>query len=378
MSSITTPTAPEYEIDTLVIGAGVIGLAVARALAPKVADLLVLEAEELPGSGISSRNSEVIHAGIYYPPGSNKARWCVAGRQQLYAYCESNQLPHRRCGKIIVATQDSQIDALTRLLANGQANGVADLHWLDAPDLRALEPDLQGVAGLYSPATGILDSHQLMLQLQADAEGAGAQVVCNSRVVAARVQSAGFSVRVAGAQPCTLHCRRLINAAGLHAVSLLKQFEGFASGHIPAFYLARGNYFSFMGKAPFRHLVYPVPEAGGLGVHLTLDMAGQARFGPDVQWLDAIDYRVSEARLSHFYEEIRRYWPRLPAGSLQPAYAGIRPKLSGPGEPATDFVVQDESVHGIAGLVNLLGMESPGLTACLAIAEAVVDALRLR
>jgi len=359
-------------VECVVVGAGVVGLALARALALRGREVVVLEAEERPGTGISARNSEVIHSGIYYPPGSLKARLCVEGRRALYAYCEARGVAHRRCGKLVVATDPSQLEGLRGLMARGVANGVGDLAWLDAAAARALEPRLACVAALHSPGTGIVDSHGLMRSLRADAEEAGAAVALRSPVVAGRRTAAGIELEVGGAEPSTFLASRVYNAAGLGAQAVAGAVEGIRPGAVPPLRLAKGSYYALSGAAPFSRLIYPVPVHGGLGVHLTLDLAGQARFGPDVEWVEREDYRVDPARADAFYAEVRRYWPGLPDDALQPAYAGIRPKLHGPGEPATDFLVQREDAHGVPGLVNLLGIESPGLTACLAIADEAV------
>jgi L-2-hydroxyglutarate oxidase LhgO len=328
----------------------------------------VLEAEDRIGTGISSRNSEVIHSGIYYPTGSLKARLCVEGRRLLYAYCEANQVAHRRCGKLIVATDASQVEALRQLHARAGANGVGDLQWLEAEEARRLEPGLRCVAALLSPGTGIVDSHGLMRALRVEAEAAGAVVVLRSPVRGGRQTSGGLEVAVGGEDPMTLLASRVFNAAGLGAQSVARSFEGIRPEAIPPLHLAKGNYYGLSGGAPFSRLVYPVPAHGGLGVHLTLDLGGQARFGPDVEWVEREDYQVDPRRADGFYAEVRKYWPDLPDGALQPAYAGIRPKLHGPGEAAPDFLVQREDSHGVPGLVNLFGIESPGLTACLALA----------
>jgi len=356
-------------VDCVVIGAGVIGLALARTLAVRGAGVILLEAEDRVGSGISSRNSEVIHSGIYYPQGSLKARLCVAGRRALYAYCQARGVAYRRCGKLIVATDEAQVEGLRLLQRRAQANGVDDLEWLEAGEARRLEPSLRCVAALRSPSTGIVDSHGLMRALRIEAEAAGAVVVLKSPVLGGRPTAAGLEVRVGGDEPSTLLAGRVFNAAGLGAWAVAQGFEGLRPGAVPPRRMAKGSYFSLTGPAPFTRLVYPVPVHGGLGVHLTLDLGGQARFGPDVEWVAQEDYRVEPARADAFYAEVRRYWPGLPDGALQPAYAGIRPKLHGPGEPAPDFLVQREPDHGVPGLVNLLGIESPGLTACLALAE---------
>ena len=360
-------------IDTAVIGAGLVGLAVARALALAGREVVILEAEDAIGTHTSSRNSEVIHAGIYYPPGSLKARACVAGRERLYAYCAERGVPHRRCGKLIVATDAAQLPALEAILDRAHANGVADVARVSRAEVRALEPELACVAALLSPATGIIDSHALMLAYLGDAENAGAMLALKSPLEAARVTPQGIELRVAGAEPLLARC--VVNSAGLRAPSLARCIEGYPPARAPRELYAKGNYYTLARRAPFTHLVYPVPEPGGLGVHVTLDLGGRARFGPDVEWVDAIDYRVDPRRAQAFYAAIRRYWPGLPAGALEPGYAGIRPKISGRGEPAADFVVQGPREHGVPGLVHLFGIESPGLTASLALAAEVLDRL---
>lgn len=362
------------QVDCVVVGAGVVGLAVARALALQGREVMVLEAAEAIGTGTSSRNSEVIHAGIYYPQGSLKARFCVEGRQRLYAYCEERGVAHQRCGKFIVATDEAQRGQLQAIARKAEANGVNDLRWLDGPEARALEPALQCVAALHSPSTGIIDSHGLMLALQGDLENAGGMVVCHAEVQEAAATSGGVWLRTAdGTQ---LQARSLVNAAGLNAPLLAARLQGFPQQLVPRAFYAKGNYFTLSGRAPFSRLIYPVPEAAGLGVHLTLDMGGQAKFGPDVQWVkSASDLQVDPARADAFYAEIRRYWPALADGALVPGYAGIRPKISGPGEAAADFTIQGPQVHGVAGVVQLLGIESPGLTSCLAIGAHVAKLL---
>ncbi|TGQ16151.1 MULTISPECIES: NAD(P)/FAD-dependent oxidoreductase [unclassified Mesorhizobium] len=363
------------QVDCIVAGAGVIGLAVARAVAAQGLDTLVLEAADAIGTETSSRNSEVIHAGIYYPQGSLKARLCVAGRDMLYRYCAERAIPHRRAGKLIVATDEAQDPVLASIQAGAAACGVDDLRFVSAAEAQALEPALHCTKALLSPSTGIIDSHALMLGLLGDAEDNGATLSLNTRIVSGRVEPSRIVVRTmdaaSGAQ-FEIAAPRLINAAGLGAVALAGSLKGFGRQFLPALRFAKGNYFSVAGRAPFSHLVYPVPEPGGLGVHLTLDLASAARFGPDVEWTDTLDYRVDPARGERFYAAIRKYWPDLPDGSLQAAYSGIRPKLSGPGDPNSDFVIQDAATHGIDGLVNLFGIESPGLTASLAIAEHVM------
>ncbi len=366
-------------VEAVVVGAGVVGLAAARALALRGIETLVLEAERAVGTGISSRNSEVIHAGIYYPAGSLKARCCVRGAALLFDYCASRGVAHRRIGKLIVAAEPAQQGELERLEAAGRANGVEGLRLLTRGEAQAAEPQLACSAALASPATGIVDSHGLMLALQGDFERAGGTVVLGTPVLRARVAAHDFVVETGGEAPMALGARLLVNAAGLGATALARRFEGLDPSRVPRLHRARGHYFSLSGvRAPFRRLIYPVPEPGGLGIHLTLDLGGQARFGPDVQWLDdgaPEDYAVDPARAAAFYGSIRRYWPALPDGALQPAYSGIRPKLSGPGEPAADFMLQTGREHGVAGLVQLFGIESPGLTSCLALAEDVMRAL---
>lgn len=358
-------------VDCIVVGAGVVGLAVARALALEGREVLMLEAEAAIGTGTSSRNSEVIHAGIYYPQGSLKARLCVAGRDALYAFCDSHGVPYRRCGKLIVATDESQLAELRALQEHAAANGVDDLQWLNHAEVKALEPQLDAIAGLLSPSTGIIDSHALMLALQGDAEAAGALLALRAPVAAIEVTGVGLRVDVGGEDPMTLLASTVINCAGHAAPMIAARTRGLAVESVPPRYFAKGSYFSLATATPFRHLVYPLPEPGGLGVHLTLDLGGQARFGPDVEWVESLDYDLDPHRAERFYAAIRRYWPALPDGALQPAYTGIRPKISGPGEPAADFRIDGPAQHGIAGLVNLFGIESPGLTAALAIADEV-------
>ncbi|GAA0230403.1 NAD(P)/FAD-dependent oxidoreductase [Castellaniella daejeonensis] len=362
-------------VDCVVIGAGVVGLAVARACALAGLETLALEAEAAIGTATSARNSEVIHAGLYYPRGSLKARLCVQGRQALYDYCASHGVSHARCGKFIVATREEQIGALDRIGAAAAANGVHDLRRLDAARARAREPALQCVAALESPSTGIIDSHGLMLALQGDLESAGGLLALRAPVLSGKVLPEGILLRIGGDEPMELIARRVVNCAGLHAQTVAAAIDGLPPGSIPAGRYAKGNYYALSGKAPFSRLIYPVPEPGGLGVHLTLDLGGQARFGPDVEWVDAIDYTVDPARADGFYAAIRRYWPDLRDGALHPDYAGIRPKLAVPAGQDADFLIQDARAHGVPGLVNLYGIESPGLTACLAIAGEVIQRL---
>jgi L-2-hydroxyglutarate oxidase LhgO len=331
--------------------------------------VVILEAEDAIGTHTSSRNSEVIHAGIYYPQGSLKARACLEGRERLYAYCAERGVPHRRCGKLIVATDTAQEGELEGIRRKAHANGVTDVVRLGVDEARALEPALSLVAALHSPSTGIVDSHALMLAYLGDAESAGAMLALKSPLEKGVVRPEGIELHVAGAEP--LLARAVVNSAGLRAPSLARRIEGFPAALAPRELYAKGNYYSLSRRAPFSRLVYPVPEPGGLGVHVTLDLGGRARFGPDVEWIESIDYRVDPERAARFYAAIRRYWPGLPDGALEPGYAGIRPKITGPGEPAADFVVQGPREHGVAGLVNLFGIESPGLTASLALADDV-------
>jgi L-2-hydroxyglutarate oxidase LhgO len=367
------------KVDGVVIGAGVVGLAVARALilaAPDDAkEWMVLEAADAIGTGTSSRNSEVIHAGIYYPQGSLKAKLCVQGRAQLYAYASERGIAHQRCGKLIVATHADQLPALEAILQKAHANGVSDLVMLTADQAKAMEPALSCVAALHSPSTGIVDSHGLMLSLQGDFENAGGLVALNSPVASAQFTADGWLVTMVDGTE--LLAKTVVNAAGLTAPLLAKKFNGLDAKHVPTAFFAKGNYFTLAGKSPFSRLIYPVPEAAGLGVHLTLDLGGQAKFGPDVQWVnDPNDLVVSAEHEQAFYKEVRKYWPALADGALQPGYAGIRPKISGPNDAAADFVIQGPAVHGMPGLVNLFGIESPGLTSSLAIGDAVVAELQ--
>ncbi len=361
----------QYHVDCVVIGGGVVGIATARQLAMEGREVWLLEATSELGSETSSRNSEVIHAGIYYPTHSLKAKLCVEGRRKLYQYCVQQNVPHKKCGKLIVATNSEQVAELDQILAKGRANQVEGLEIIEALQLKKLEPELTALAAIRSSVTGIVDSHALMQQLKNDAEQLGAHFVFNSPVVEGKVVDSGIEFVVGQLEPFRLIANTIVNSAGLDAVSLLSKIKGFPREHIPTMYMAKGNYFSLPSKAPFKHLIYPVPEPGGLGVHLTLDLAGQARFGPDVEWVTEKHYSVDESRKNGFEDAIARYWTSVPMGRLQPAYAGIRPKLSGPGEHSEDFLIQDASVHGVPGLVNLLGIESPGLTSCLSIADYV-------
>lgn len=357
------------DFDAIVVGAGVVGLALGRELALSGRSVLVLERHRTIGEETSSRNSEVIHAGIYYAPGSLKARLCVRGRQLLYDYCRQRGVEHRRLGKLVVATEAQQRAALERLLERGRANGVTDLELLDRSGVVSREPALRACAGLWSPSTGVVDSHQLMLALQADLETCGGLLALASPLQAALPCKGGWRLQVGGADPAEVSCRLLVNCAGLRAQEVAAACR--APLPAPPRWLSKGVYFSLSGAAPFRHLVYPVPDEQGLGVHLTLDLQGGARFGPDSEWVSRVDYGVDSARRDDFVAAIRRYWPGLEAGRLQPGYAGIRPKVVGPGAPAGDFVIHTPAVAGGSGWVALYGIESPGLTAALAIAEYV-------
>lgn len=359
-------------IECVVIGAGVVGLAVARVLALSGRDVLVVEKERYIGAHTSSRNSEIIHAGLYYPTNSLKARFCVAGRKRLYEYCAARGVATQRIGKLVVATDESEVPLLAKVMARARANGVDDLELLDATAARAMESELTCVAAFHSPSTGLVDSHAFMLSLQGEAESHGATVALRTEVAAGRARdTGGFMIEIAGDETMTLDCEILINAAGLYAPSVARRIKGVPPGSIPDDYYCRGVYFTLPGKAPFRRPVYPVPEHAGLGIHYTPDLAGQGRFGPDTEWIDSIDYTVDPRRGAQFYAAIRKYWPGLPDGALQPGYAGIRPKISGPDEATADFRVDGPERHGIVGLVNLFGIESPGMTSALAIADFV-------
>jgi L-2-hydroxyglutarate oxidase LhgO len=359
------------KVDAVVVGAGVIGLAIARALALRDCEVLLIEKEGVIGSATSSRNSEVIHAGLYYQAGSLKAELCVSGRQMLYDYCEERWLPYRRCGKLVVAADTREDDYLVRLQQRAKENGVEGLELISAARLKSLETQLQGTSALLSPNSGIIDSHALMLSYQADAEAAGCMFAMRTRVLEGTLSGRTIQLRTGGREPADLEADLVINSAGLDAWELSSRM-GLHHRTIPPRYLAKGNYFSMTGaRAPFRHLIYPVPESGGLGIHLTLDLAGQARFGPDVEWVDELNYNVDPGRAHSFYAAIRRYWPELREGSLMPAYSGIRPKTKGPGEGPTDFVIHGPRETGHPGYIALYGIESPGLTASLAIGDWV-------
>jgi L-2-hydroxyglutarate oxidase LhgO len=358
-------------IECVVIGAGVVGLALARELTMAGREVIILESEDRFGTGTSSRNSEVVHAGMYYAAGTLKARLCPEGNRSLYEYCRARDIGHNRCGKLIVAAAAAELDGLRKIQAQAAANGVPEMEWLEGERAVALEPRLRCVAALFSHSTGIVDSHGLMQALLLDAEDHGAAIVFRSPVTGGAAAEGGVELEVGGDEPMRILAGHVFNCAGLQAREVACAIRGVPAQAVPPLYYAKGNYYSLSGAAPFSRLVYPVPEAAGLGVHLTLDLGGQARFGPDVEWVDAINYDVDPARADGFYAAIRRYWPGLPDGSLQPAYSGIRPKLQGPGDSAKDFLIQGEAGHGVKGLWNLLGIESPGLTVCLTLARLV-------
>ncbi len=359
------------EVECLVIGAGVVGLAVARALACAGREVIIVEREDAIGTQTSSRNSEVIHAGIYYPRDSLMARFCVAGRQALYDYCATRGVPHSRCGKLVVATDETEAEQLGSIATRARLNGVTDIAEVDASWALELEPALRCTAALHSPSTGIVDGHALMLSLRGEAENRGAMIAFNCPFLRGRPERGGFAVDIGGDTPTTLRARLVVNSAGLFAPDVAARIEGIELASVPQAYYARGIYFTLTGRSPFSRLVYPVPVAGGLGTHLTIDLAGQARFGPDVEWIDSIDYSVDASRLPLFAEAIRRYWPDLDESRLRPGYAGIRPKIVPPQVARQDFVIQGSDGHGLTGLINLFGIESPGLTASLAIANHV-------
>jgi L-2-hydroxyglutarate oxidase LhgO len=362
------------DVDVVIVGAGAVGLAVAASLARNGKDVLVLEAASAIGTGTSARNSEVIHAGMYYPTGSLKHLMCVAGRRALYAYLQQRNIAHRKCGKLIVATTEAEIAKIEAIHATGLANGVEGLALLSAAEAKALEPALTCTAALWSPETGIIDAHGYMLALQGEIEDHGGAIALQSPVTRVeQLPGGGFRVQTPDA---AIECRQLVNSAGLHATRVAGAIEGLAPAHIPQLTLAKGNYFSCAARPVFSRLIYPAPVDGGLGVHVTLDLGGRMKFGPDVEWLathnpDVVDYTVDPRRADAFYAAIRRYWPGLPDGVILPDYAGCRPKLSGPGEPAADFRIDGSTLHGVPGLVNLFGIESPGLTSSLAIADEV-------
>ena len=363
------------QIDCLVIGAGVVGLAVARRLSMAGLETIIVEKESLIGSETSARNSEVIHAGIYYPTGSLKARYCVEGKKFLYRYCEEKGVPHKNCGKLIVATDEDQNQRLSAIQQKAAENGVPDLELWPAERAMELEPSLYCTAALWSPSTGIIDSHGLMLAYQGDAEDHGAFLALNTPVENARATAEGIVIETGGEAPMEVMAKIVINSAGLHAPDFARKIQGIDQSALPKAYYCKGNYYTLPGKSPFTRPIYPMPGKDGLGVHVTVDLGGQCKFGPDTEWVGGIDYEVDARRADVFYDAVRRYWPGLEDGSLERGYAGIRPKISGPEDPAADFVIQGPATHGVNGLVNLFGIESPGLTSSAAIADAVARLL---
>tara|TARA_R110001592_G_scaffold191441_1_gene437675 strand:+ start:8716 stop:9828 length:1113 start_codon:yes stop_codon:yes gene_type:complete len=367
----------QFDIECLVVGAGVIGLAVARALAKQGKEVVLVEQTNGIGNGISSRNSEVIHAGIYYPKDSLKAKLCVDGKELLYQYCSKNHIPYQKLGKMIVAQNEAEVLKLDSIRKHAKANGVLDLVFLSQQALSSIEPELSSIAALHSPSTGIIDSHAYMLQLQADFENAGGQCIFNTKLKVIKFDSLGIYLESEN-DTTKILAKQCINATGLGAVSFCQSFHGFPSVALPKAFFAKGSYFSYQGKVPFKHLIYPVPVNGGLGVHLTLDMNSSAKFGPDVDWLldqEPFDYKVDESKKGDFVSAIETYWPNVNDSKLCADYSGIRPKISGPSDPAADFCIQGEDIHGIKGYINLFGIESPGLTSSLAIAELVAAKL---
>jgi len=362
-------------MQVLVVGAGIVGLAIAREAALAGHDVIVADAEPHIGSGTSSRNSEVIHAGLYYPTGSLRARHCARSRRMLYDFCASHGVPHRKLGKLVVVGRDADVAVLEKIFAQATQNGVEGLRMLDGADAIRMEPALSCVAAFHSPETGIIDSHRYMLALQGDIEDAGGVLALNTPVERLTPTPAGWEVRFGGAEPGSLAVDAVVNSAGHGAQTLARATAGYAAERVPRLVLAKGNYFSYTGRAAFSRLIYPAPVPGGLGIHVTLDLAGRMRFGPDVQWIDAYDFNVDPARAATFYPAIRTYWPGLPDGTLVPDYAGIRPKLTGQGEPAADFMIDGPADHGLPRLVHLFGIESPGLTASLSLAQEVVGKL---
>ncbi len=365
------------EVDCIVIGAGVVGIAVARALAQAKREVVVLEAADAIGTGVSARNSEVIHAGLYYPKNSQKALLCVRGRRLLYQFCQEAGVPHKETGKLIVATAQEELPVLHDLHARGISNGVSKIEFLNSLEARSLEPALKCIAALYVPVTGIVDAKSLMTAMVAQAEAAGATFMLHTPVRSGRAMGLHFELECGVGKDATkIRSRVLVNAAGLNAQSVAARITRMQAALIPPLHMNKGVYFSVSGKSPFQRLVYPVPRPDGLGIHFTVDMAGRGRFGPDDEWVDSADFSVDPARAQSFYDAIRRYYPDLAQGALQPAFAGIRPKIQAPGMPPADFVLQGHAQHGIRGLVNLFGIESPGLTAALAIASEVATLVK--
>ncbi len=358
-------------MDILVVGAGVVGLACARALALRGHSVIVAEKTAGIGNGVSSRNSEVIHGGMYYPTGSVRARHCVAGRRMLYAYCASHGVPHKNCGKLLVATNALERAKIEGIHQQGLANGVEGLALVGGNELRAMEPELSAIAAVHSPETGIIDSHAFMLALQGDLEDAGGVIAFNTTIERLTRAGDGWEVHFGGAEAGEMPLDAVVNSASLGAQALARATDGYPAERVPRLVMAKGNYFGCLGRPAFSHLIYPAPVEGGLGTHLTLDLAGRMRFGPDVEWIEEEAYEVDPNRAALFYASIRRWWPGLPDGVLVPDYSGIRPKLSGPGEPPADFVIDGPAEHGLSGLVHLFGIESPGLTCALSLAEDV-------
>ena len=359
------------QADVIVVGAGAVGLAIARQLSLDGRGVLVVEREETIGSGVSSRNSEVIHAGLYYPENSLKARLCVSGRDMLYHYCKERGVDHQSCGKLVVAERPEQLQQLLAIRAQAELNGVSDTRIISAEEARALEPELRCAGALLSPSTGVIDGHQYMLALQGDAEAAGASVILRAPVIGGRTSGRKIVLSAGADGGMEIEASLVINSASLSAQAIARSIQGFDPNFVPPLHLAKGNYFALSGRPPFSRLVYPMPEPGGLGIHFTIDVAGAGRFGPDVEWVDRLDYNVDASRGPRFQQSIERYWPGLDPGRLQPAYAGIRPKIERPGGSGSDFIIQGPAEHGCAGLINLFGIESPGLTASLAIAKHV-------
>jgi L-2-hydroxyglutarate oxidase LhgO len=360
-------------VDCVVVGAGVVGLSIARALALAGREVLLLEAEGHPGTVTSARNSGVIHAGLYYTPGSFKARFCVTGNRAMYDYCRARGVDHNNCGKLIIANGAEEEQVLLHLLERAQTNDVHGVRMISVAEASKMEPEVRCTAALHCPTSGIVDQHPYMLALQGDMENAGGTLVCDCRVESLARRADGWLIRTGGSAATELEARFVVNSAGLGAVDLLSRIEDYPPQRIPVMHLGRGNYFTVAARSPFRHLIYPIPHAAGLGIHATLDLGKRVRFGPDVEWIDHIDYSVNAARAPLFYDAIRRYWPRLADGALMPDYTGIRPKLHGPGEPQPDFRIESATEHGLPGLVNLLGIESPGLTSSLAIGDYVAS-----
>jgi L-2-hydroxyglutarate oxidase LhgO len=364
--------AVDYQVDCIVAGAGAIGLAIARELAQAGREVIILEAEETFGRGVSSRSSEVVHAGMYYAPGSQRAKLCVEGKWMLYDFMQKHNVAYKNCGKLIVATSEDEVPALEKIMQTGAINGVDDLTLLSGDEARKLEPELACIAAILSPSTGMMDSHGVMLALLGEAENAGATLATHSPILGGRVGGSEIEIDVGGADPMTMGCNLFVNSTSLNAPAVAAKLKGLDAAHVPMAYYGKGSYFSMAGKAPFSRLIYPCPMVGGLGVHLTIDVGGQARFGPDVEWVDEPDYEVDPKRAGGFYARVRRYWPGLPDGALQPSYAGVRPKIVPPGAPTQDFRIDGPDVHNVPGLINLFGMESPGLTSSLAIGRHVM------